>query len=102
MAKNLQSKLRCTDKISIFDINAEAMKRLESDMRAASEGAEVELAPSAWAASKDAVSFGGGGSSEPSFGTLGGNYYFLFTVTVTVTVGVRGAAQLNLELGTDW
>ncbi|GAB0132436.1 hypothetical protein EsDP_00000873 [Epichloe bromicola] len=54
MARNLQSKLKSTDRISIFDINPEAMKSLESDMRAASEGAEVELAPSAWAASKDA------------------------------------------------
>lgn len=54
MAKNLQSKLKPTDRISIFDINTEAMKSLESDMRAGGEGAEVELAPSAWAASKDA------------------------------------------------
>lgn len=56
MAKNLQSKLKSTDKVSIFDINPEAMKSLESDMKAASNGAKVELAPSAWAASKEAVS----------------------------------------------
>lgn len=58
MAKNLQSKLKSTDKVSIFDINPEAMKGLETDMKAASHGATVELAPSAWAASKDAVSMG--------------------------------------------
>lgn len=56
MAKNLQSKLKSTDKVSIFDINPEAMKSLEKDMKAAANGAKVELAPSAWAASKEAVS----------------------------------------------
>lgn len=56
MAKNLQSKLQPSDKVSIFDINPEAMKGLETEMKAASNGAKVELAPSAFAASKDAVS----------------------------------------------
>ncbi|KHN93765.1 3-hydroxyacid dehydrogenase/reductase [Metarhizium album ARSEF 1941] len=54
MAKNLQSRLRPTDKLSVFDINPEAMKSLESDVKSASGGAKVELAPSAWAASKEA------------------------------------------------
>lgn len=57
MAKNLQSKLKSTDKVSVFDINPQAMKSLESDVKAVSGGAKVELAPSAWAASKEAVSF---------------------------------------------
>jgi 3-hydroxyisobutyrate dehydrogenase len=56
MAKNLQSKLQATDRVSIFDINPEAMKALQNDMKAAASGAKVELAPSAWAASKEAVS----------------------------------------------
>ncbi|EFY97405.1 hypothetical protein MHUMG1_03860 [Metarhizium humberi] len=54
MAKNLQSKLKSTDKVSVFDINPQAMKSLESDVKAVSGGAKVELAPSAWAASKEA------------------------------------------------
>jgi hypothetical protein len=55
MARNLQSKLKPTDKVSIFDINPESMKGLETEMRAASNGATVELAASAFDASKDAV-----------------------------------------------
>ena len=55
MAKNLQSKLKSTDKVSIFDINPEAMKSLETEMKTASNGAQVEQAPSAFAASKEAV-----------------------------------------------
>lgn len=55
MAKNLQSKLSPSDKISIFDINPQAMKGLETEMKAASMGAAVELAASALDASKDAV-----------------------------------------------
>ena len=66
MAKNLQSKLKSTDKVSIFDINPEAMKSLENDMKAAAHGAKVELAPSAWAASKDAVS---GATIQPAVAT---------------------------------
>jgi len=54
MAKNLQSKLKPTDKVSIFDVNPEAMKGLETEMKAASNGATVELAASAFDASKDA------------------------------------------------
>ncbi|KAJ4053728.1 hypothetical protein NW756_011316 [Fusarium oxysporum] len=55
MAKNLQSKLKPSDKVSIFDINPESMKGLETEMKAASTGAQVELAASAFDASKDAV-----------------------------------------------
>lgn len=55
MAKNLQSKLKPSDKVSIFDINPESMKGLETEMKAASTGAQVELAASAFNASKDAV-----------------------------------------------
>ncbi|KAG6004066.1 hypothetical protein E4U21_001411 [Claviceps maximensis] len=54
MARNLQSKLQSTDSVSLFDIDAQAMKRLESDLGATTGGAKVELAASAWAASKDA------------------------------------------------
>lgn len=56
MAKNLQSKLKPSDKVSIFDINPESMKGLETEMKAASNGAQVELSASAFDASKDAVS----------------------------------------------
>ena len=55
MAKNLQSKLKPSDKVSIFDINPESMKGLETEMKQASTGAAVELAASAFDASKDAV-----------------------------------------------
>ncbi|KAI9903780.1 hypothetical protein N3K66_000309 [Trichothecium roseum] len=54
MAKNLQSKLGPGDKVSIFDINPEAMKGLEAEMRAASGGAAVELATSAFDAAREA------------------------------------------------
>ena len=56
MAKNLQSKLGPGDKVSIFDIDSKAMKGLETEMQAASGGAAVELAASAFDAAKDAVS----------------------------------------------
>jgi 3-hydroxyisobutyrate/3-hydroxypropionate dehydrogenase len=56
MAKNLQSKLTPSDKISIFDINTSAVQGLETEMKAASGGAAVEIAASAFDASKDAVS----------------------------------------------
>lgn len=56
MAKNLQSKLKPSDKVSIFDINPSAMQGLETEMKAAAGGAAVELAASAFDASKDAVS----------------------------------------------
>ena len=56
MAKNLQSKLNPTDSVAIFDINGQAMKALETEMKAAGAGAKVELAASAFDASKDAVS----------------------------------------------
>jgi 3-hydroxyisobutyrate dehydrogenase len=74
MAKNLQSKLTASDKVSIFDINPEAMKGLEKEMKATGTGAAIELATSAHDASKDAVSFalccccccfwGGGGTVD--------------------------------------
>ncbi|KPM45373.1 hypothetical protein AK830_g1151 [Neonectria ditissima] len=54
MAKNLQSKLSSSDKVAIFDINAEAVKGLETEMKAATGGAAVEVAASAFDASKDA------------------------------------------------
>ncbi|KND92052.1 putative 3-hydroxyisobutyrate dehydrogenase, mitochondrial [Tolypocladium ophioglossoides CBS 100239] len=54
MAKNLQSKLKPSDKVTIFDINAEAVEGLEAEMKAASNGAAVEVAASAFDASKDA------------------------------------------------
>ncbi|KAF7559629.1 hypothetical protein G7046_g4518 [Stylonectria norvegica] len=54
MAKNLQSKLNPSDTVSIFDINPESMKGLETEMKANSSGAAVELAASAFDASKDA------------------------------------------------
>lgn len=56
MAKNLQSKLKPSDKISIFDINTDAVQGLETEMKAASGGAAVEIAASAFDASKHAVS----------------------------------------------
>lgn len=56
MAKNLQSKLKPSDKVTIFDINGKSMKSLETEMKSASGGAVVELASSAFDASKDAVS----------------------------------------------
>ncbi|KGQ09116.1 hypothetical protein BBAD15_g5559 [Beauveria bassiana D1-5] len=55
MAKNLQSKLQPSDKVSLYDINSDAMKRLQAEMKAASTGAAVELAASALDASKEAV-----------------------------------------------
>ncbi|KAG5914632.1 hypothetical protein E4U53_004617, partial [Claviceps sorghi] len=54
MARNLQSKLRPTDAVSLFDINAQAMERLEAETRAAGGGAKVELAGSARAAAREA------------------------------------------------
>ena len=56
MAKNLQSKLKPTDKVSIFDLNTSAMEGLSAEMKAASSGAAIELAASAHDASKGAVS----------------------------------------------
>ncbi len=57
MAKNLQSKLKPTDKVSIFDVNPTAVEGLSAEMKAASSGAAVEIAASAHDASKTAVSF---------------------------------------------
>lgn len=56
MAKNLQSKLSPSDRVSIFDINPQAMTGLETEMKARSTGAAVQLAASALDAAKDAVS----------------------------------------------
>lgn len=56
MAKNLQSKLKPSDKISLYDINGDAMKKLETEMKeASSNGAAIELAASAHDAAKEAV-----------------------------------------------
>ncbi|KAH7150467.1 NAD binding domain of 6-phosphogluconate dehydrogenase-domain-containing protein [Dactylonectria estremocensis] len=54
MAKNLQSKLGPSDKVAIYDINGEAVMALQKEMKAAKGGAVVELAASAFDASKDA------------------------------------------------
>ncbi|KFA63637.1 hypothetical protein S40285_03139 [Stachybotrys chlorohalonatus IBT 40285] len=54
MAKNLQSKLSPSDRVSIFDINPQAMTGLETEMKARSTGAAVQLAASALDAAKDA------------------------------------------------
>ncbi|KAL6799850.1 NAD binding domain of 6-phosphogluconate dehydrogenase domain-containing protein [Trichoderma sp. SZMC 28012] len=54
MAKNLQSKLKPTDKVSIFDVNPTAVEGLSAEMKAASSGAAVEIAASAHDASKTA------------------------------------------------
>lgn len=55
MAKNLKLKLGPGDKVSIFDINPQSMAGLETEMKASSNGVEVEIAASAFDASKDAV-----------------------------------------------
>lgn len=56
MAKNLQSKLKPSDKVAIFDVNTTALEGLSAEMKAASSGAAVEVAASAHDASKEAVS----------------------------------------------
>lgn len=56
MAKNLQSKLKPSDKVAIFDVNPTALESLSAEMKAASSGAAVEVAASAHDASKEAVS----------------------------------------------
>jgi 3-hydroxyisobutyrate dehydrogenase len=56
MARNLQSKLSPSDKVSIFDVNPQAMEGLKAEMAAVPQGAVAELAASAFDASKDAVS----------------------------------------------
>lgn len=55
MAKNLQSKLQPSDKLSLYDINGGAMESLQTEMKSASGGAAVELAASAHDAAKEAV-----------------------------------------------
>lgn len=55
MAKNLQSKLKPSDKVAIFDVNPSALESLSAEMKASS-GAAVEVAASAYDASKEAVS----------------------------------------------
>lgn len=57
MAKNLQSKLKPSDKVAIFDVNPTALESLSAEMKAASSGAAVEVAASAHDASKEAVSY---------------------------------------------
>lgn len=56
MARNLQSKLKPSDKVAIFDVNPTALESLSAEMKAASSGAAVEVAASAYDASKEAVS----------------------------------------------
>lgn len=58
MAKNLQSKLKPSDKVAIFDVNPTALESLSAEMKAASSGAAIEVAASAHDASKEAVSHG--------------------------------------------
>lgn len=58
MAKNLQSKLKPSDKVAIFDVNPTALESLSTEMKAASSGAAIEVAASAHDASKEAVSHG--------------------------------------------
>lgn len=57
MAKNLQAKLKPSDKVAIFDVNPTAVEGLSAEMKAAAAGAAVEIAASAHDASKDAVSY---------------------------------------------
>ncbi|KAG6121132.1 hypothetical protein E4U13_005335 [Claviceps humidiphila] len=55
MAQNLRSKLQPTDSLSLFDANPHVMKKLETDMSAATgKGPKMELADSASAATQDA------------------------------------------------
>lgn len=56
MSQNLRSKLQPTDSLSLFDANPHVMKKLETDMSAATgKGPKMELADSASAAAQDAV-----------------------------------------------
>ena len=56
MARNLQAKLPPTDTIRLFDINKDAMEKLEHEMSTSQAGgANVELAQTVVEASKDAV-----------------------------------------------
>jgi hypothetical protein len=58
MAKNLQSKLTPSDTVRIFDVNKGAMTKWASEAEAAgTKGAQVELADSAFDASKDSVCY---------------------------------------------
>jgi 3-hydroxyisobutyrate dehydrogenase len=54
MAKNLQAKLSPTDRISVYDINSQAMSSFEADVKSQSSGAAVELASSMANAVNDA------------------------------------------------
>ncbi|KAF4126892.1 3-hydroxyisobutyrate dehydrogenase [Geosmithia morbida] len=55
MARNLQSKLPPTDTLTIFDVNKDAMSRLEADTQASeSGGAELQLAGNVSDAFKEA------------------------------------------------
>lgn len=55
MAKNLQSKLSPNDKVILFDINNDAMRKLAAEMKSSQAGgASVELAETAFDASKEA------------------------------------------------
>jgi len=57
MARNLQSKLRPSDTVRLFDINRGAMRKLAAEMQTSQAGgAAVVLADSAEAASTEAAS----------------------------------------------
>ena len=59
MAKNLQAKLSAKDKITVFDINKDAMECFASDMKDGKPGgAAVSIASSSSEAAKTAVCAG--------------------------------------------
>ena len=59
MAKNLQSKLSVRDKITVFDINEDAMERFASDIKDSKPGgATISIASSSSEAAKTAVCAG--------------------------------------------
>lgn len=65
MAKNLQSKLRTTDTVSVFDINTDIVKKFETELKAGASGASVLAVPSAFDAAKHAVSHHGMHTTPP-------------------------------------
>jgi hypothetical protein len=81
MAKNLQSKLLPSDSIRIFDINKDAVQKLAEEMsRSQAGGANVQVAESAFDASKEAVSF------DPSGGyTLLHDEFNSFYIVLSMT-----------------
>jgi hypothetical protein len=55
MAKNLQSKLSPSDSVHIFDLNKDAVQRLEGEMKTQSGGAVVKVAQTVNEAARDSV-----------------------------------------------